>query len=155
MDAFFDKLDLQKLGFTGTVHKSEGRPPHAPGVLLKLYLYGYLNKIRSSRKLEKECNRNTGADELQIKKERITQGLAKLKERTIKYDNLQEKLNNTDDKQISTTDTDSRSILVTKAIVEVAYNTQNVVDDKYNLIVHTKATKVNTCKKSSGEYHRL
>jgi hypothetical protein len=36
----------------------EGRPPYAPGVLLKLYLYGYLNKIRSSRKLEKECQRN-------------------------------------------------------------------------------------------------
>ena len=58
MDAFIDKLDLQKLGFSGTVHKSEGRPPYAPGVLLKLYLYGYLNKIRSSRKLEKECSRN-------------------------------------------------------------------------------------------------
>ena len=58
MDAFIDKLDLQKLGFTGTVYKSEGRPPYAPGVLLKMYLYGYLNKIRSSRKLEKECSRN-------------------------------------------------------------------------------------------------
>jgi transposase len=58
MDAFIDKLDLQKLGFQKTVHHSEGRPPYAPGVLLKLYLYGYLNKIRSSRKLEKECSRN-------------------------------------------------------------------------------------------------
>ena len=53
MDAFIDKLDLQKLGFSKTVHRSEGRPPYAPGVLLKLYLYGYLNKVRSSRKLEK------------------------------------------------------------------------------------------------------
>jgi transposase len=58
IDAFIEKLDLQKLGFTKTIHKSEGRPPFAPGVLLKLYLYGYLNKIRSSRKLEKECARN-------------------------------------------------------------------------------------------------
>jgi len=58
MDAFIDKLDLQKLGFTNAAHMSEGRPPYAPGVLLKLYLYGYLNKIRSSRKLEKECSRN-------------------------------------------------------------------------------------------------
>jgi transposase len=58
MDAFVDKLDLLQLGFTSTVYKSEGRPPYAPGVLLKLYLYGYLNKIRSSRKLEKECRRN-------------------------------------------------------------------------------------------------
>ena len=73
---------------------------------------------------------NTGADELQIKKEKIEEGLAKLKERTVKYDTLQQQLNNTDDKQISTIDIDSRSILVTKAIVEVAYNTHNAVDDK-------------------------
>jgi len=245
IDAFIDKLDLQKMGFTKTVHKSEGRPPYAPGVLLKLYLYGYLNKIRSSRKLEKECSRNkelewllqslqpnyhtiadfrkvhaaplkamfrlyvqfladagllskttigidgskfkavnskknnfnqkkidkhhqfikdktekyleeldeldrqeskTGAEDLQIKKEKIAQGLTKLKERTIKYDTLQEQLNNTDDKQISTTDSDSRSILITKAIVEVAYNTQNAVDDKHNLIVHTEATNSNDGK---------
>ena len=242
IDAFIDKLDLAKMGFTKTVHKSEGRPPYAPAVLLKLYLYGYLNKIRSSRKLSNECSRNkelewllqnlqpnyhtiadfrklhakpllamfklyvqflgdagllskttigidgskfkavnskknnfnqnkidkhqqfikdktekylqeldeldkeenkTGSDELQIKKEKITQGLAKLKERIIKYDTIQDKLNATDDKQISTTDTDSRSILITKAIVEVAYNIQNAVDDKHNLIVHTQATNSN------------
>jgi len=245
MDAFIDKLDLQKLGFNGTVHKSEGRPPYAPGVLLKLYLYGYLNKIRSSRKLEKECSRNielqwllqglqpnyhTIADfrkvhalplqsmfklyvqflsdadllgkttigidgskfkavnskknnynqkkidkhrqfiedkttkylqeldeldklennssnnELHVKKEKITQGLAKLKERTIKYDTLQQQLDAATDKQISTNDPDSRSILITKAIVEVAYNTQNAVDDKHNLIVHTQATNTNDGK---------
>lgn len=243
MDAFIDKLELDKLGFTGIVHKSEGRPPYAPAVLLKLYLYGYLNKIRSSRRLEKECSRNielqwllqnlcpnyhTIADfrkqhatplqamfklyvhfladanllgkttiaidgskfkavnskknnynqkkidkhrqfiadkttqylqeldeldkqeskpgELQIKQEKIKEGLAKLKERTLKYDSIQQQLNNTDDKQISTTDTDSRSILITKTIVEVAYNTQNAVDDKHNLIVHTQATNTNDGK---------
>jgi transposase len=245
IDAFVDKLELQKLGFAKTVHKSEGRPAYAPGVLLKLYLYGYLNKIRSSRKLEKECGRNielqwllqnlapnyhsiadfrklhgpalqsmfklyvqflsdagllgkttiaidgskfkavnskknnynqkkidkhyqfindktekylqqldeldkqeqiTDKDELQIKKEKIAEGLAKLKERTIKYDTLQEKLNNTDDKQISITDPDSRSIIIVKNIVELAYNTQNAVDDKHNLIVHTEATNTNDGK---------
>lgn len=246
IDAFIDKLDLQKLGFRGTMHKSEGRPPYAPGVLLKLYLYGYLNKIRSSRKLEKECSRNKElewllqglqpnyhtiadfrklqakplqsmfklyvqfigeagllgkttigidgskfkavnskknnynqkkiekhqqfirdktdkylqeldevdkqeaaqgtTDELIIKKEKIADGLKKLKERTIKYDTLQEQLNNTEDKQISTTDTDSRSIIIVKSIVEVAYNTQNAVDDKHNLIVHTEATNTNDGK---------
>jgi transposase len=245
IDGFVDKLHLQKLGFTKTVHKSEGRPPYAPAVLLKLYLYGYLNKIRSSRKLEKECSRNielqwllenlapnyhtiadfrkvhaaplqamfklyvqflgdagllgkttlgidgskfkavnskknnynqkkidkhrqfiedktakylqeldeldkeenaNGTDELQIKKENIAQGLAKLKERTIKYDTLQQRLDNTTDKQISTTDRDSRSIIIVKNIVEVAYNTQNAVDDKHNLIVHTQATNTNDGK---------
>lgn len=247
MDAFIDKLDLQKLGFTATAHKSEGRPPYAPGVLLKLYLYGYLNKIRSSRKLEKECNRNielqwllqglqpnyhtiadfrkwhalplqsmfklyvhflgdagllgkttiaidgskfravnskksnfnqkkidkhrqfiedktarylqeldeldkaeNTKDDLQIKKEKITEGLAKLKQRSIKYDALQQQLDATEDKQISTTDTDSRSILITKSIVEVAYNTQNAVDDKHNLIVHTQATNTNDGKALHG-----
>lgn len=245
IDGFVDKLHLQKLGFTKTVHSSEGRPPYAPAVLLKLYLYGYLNKIRSSRKLEKECSRNielqwllqnltpnyhtiadfrkvhaaplqsmfrlyvqflgdagllgkstigidgskfkavnskknnynqkkidkhrqfiedktakylqeldeldkeentNGNDELQIKKEKIAQGLAKLKERTIKYDTLQQQLNDTADKQISTTDRDSRSIIIVKSIVEVAYNTQNAVDDKHNLIVHTQATNTNDGK---------
>ena len=243
IDAFIDKLELQKLGFANTIHKSEGRPPYAPGVLLKLYLYGYLNKIRSSRKLEKECIRNielqwllqnltpnyhtiadfrkvhaqplqsmfklyvqflsgTGllgkttigidgskfkavnskknnynqkkidkhrqfitdkttkylqeldeldkeentGDELMVKKEKIKQGLEKLKERTFKYDTLQQKLNNTDERQISTTDSDSRSIIIVKSIVEVAYNTQNAVDDKHNLIVHTQATNINDGK---------
>ena len=233
MDAFIDKLELSKLGFSKTVHKSEGRPPYAPAVLLKLYLYGYLNKIRSSRKLEKECLRNielqwllhqlqpnyhtiadfrkmhalplqhmfrlyvqflsdagllgkttiavdgskfkavnsrknnynqkkidkhqqfiadktakylqeldeldsqenTSSDDLQIKKEKIALGMAKLNERTIKYDTLQQQLDNTTDKQIGTTDPDSRSIIIVKNIVEVAYNVQNAVDDKHNLIV--------------------
>ena len=243
IDAFVDKLDLQKLGFSNTELKSEGRPPYAPQVLLKLYLYGYLNKIRSSRKLEKECSRNielqwllqglqpnyhtiadfrkvhavalqymfklyvlflgdagllgkttigidgskfkavnskkknynqkkidkhqqfiaektakylqeldeldaaeTNSDELVIQKEKIKLGLEKLQERSIKYDTIQQQLNATDDKQISTTDTDSRSILIVKSIVEVAYNTQNAVDDKYNLIVHTEATNTNDGK---------
>jgi len=246
IDAFIDKLDLQKLGFTVTMHKSEGRPPYAPAVLLKLYLYGYLNRIRSSRKLEKESSRNTElqwllqqlqpnyhtiadfrkvhakplvsmfklyvqflseagllgkttigidgskfkavnskknnfnqkkidrhrefiedktnkylseldeidkqetasskGDDLIIKKEKIAEGLKKLKERTIKYDNLQQQLDATEDKQISTTDADSRSIIIVKSIVEVAYNTQNAVDDKHNLIVHTQATNTNDGK---------
>lgn len=245
MDAFVNKLELEKLGFGNTVHKSGGRPPYAPGVLLKLYLYGYLNKIRSSRKLEKECYRNIelqwllqnlqpnyhtiadfrkqyaqplqnmfrlyvqflddaglvgkttiaidgskfkavnskknnynqkkidkhhqfikekaekylqqldeldeqeqggDKDELPLKKEKIAEGLAKLKERAIKYDLLQQQLNDTTDRQISTTDPDSRSIIIVKNIVEVAYNTQNAVDDKHNLIVHTQATNINDGK---------
>ena len=59
MNAFVDKVELEKSGFTKAIHKSEGCPPYAPAILLKLYLYGYLNKIRSSRKLERESARNT------------------------------------------------------------------------------------------------
>jgi len=245
MDAFIDKLDLSQLGFPPTLPKPEGRPPFAPQVFLKLYLYGYLNKLRSSRKLEKESHRNIelqwllqtlkpnyhtiadfrkrhaaplknmfrlyvqfmdeagllgkttiaidgskfkavnskknnynqkkidkhqqfikekaekylqqldeldeqeqggDTDELTVKKEKITEGLAKLKERAIKYDLLQQQLNDTTDRQISTTDPDSRSIIIVKNIVEVAYNTQNAVDDKHNLIVHTEATNINDGK---------
>lgn len=58
IDAFIDKLGLQQLGFAKTSPNSECRPVFAPPVFLKLYLYGYLNKIRSSRKLERECTRN-------------------------------------------------------------------------------------------------
>ena len=58
IDAFVDSLDLQALGFERAVPKETGRPPYHPGDLLKLYVYGYVNRIRSSRKLEKEARRN-------------------------------------------------------------------------------------------------
>lgn len=58
IDAFVAFLDLKKLGFAVTSIKSEGRPGYNIKVFLKIYLYGYLNGLRSSRKLEKECFRN-------------------------------------------------------------------------------------------------
>jgi transposase len=58
VDAFVDNLDLVAAGFKRTRLATTGRPPYAPGDLLKLYIYGYLNRVRSSRKLEQECQRN-------------------------------------------------------------------------------------------------
>jgi len=58
IEAFVDGLDLAALGFTGTVPKATGRPGYAPADLLKLYIYGYLNRTRSSRRLEAETHRN-------------------------------------------------------------------------------------------------
>lgn len=58
IDAFVGSLDMMSLGFERAVLKDTGRPPYAPQDLLKLYIYGYFNKIRSSRRLEKECYRN-------------------------------------------------------------------------------------------------
>lgn len=58
IDAFVDKLDLFKLGFKINTLKAEGRPAFQGGLFLKIYLYGYLNGIRSTRKLERECARN-------------------------------------------------------------------------------------------------
>ena len=58
LDAFVEGLDLKACGFGRTEPAQTGRPPFAPGDLLKLYLWGYLNKVRSSRRLELECGRN-------------------------------------------------------------------------------------------------
>jgi transposase len=58
IDAFINSLSLEKLGFKHSVSPETGRPSYNPSDLLKLYVYGYLNQIRSSRKLEKECHRN-------------------------------------------------------------------------------------------------
>jgi transposase len=58
IDAFIDSLDLQKLGFKHSIPCETGRPSYDPSDLLKLYVYGYLNQVRSSRKLERECHRN-------------------------------------------------------------------------------------------------
>lgn len=58
IDAFVDTLDLAQLGFSKVAAEVTGRPPYAPGDLLKLYVYGYLNRVRSSRRLEAETHRN-------------------------------------------------------------------------------------------------
>lgn len=58
VDVFVDGLDLQALGFEGVIAKGKGRPGYHPAVMLKLYIYGYLNRIQSSRRLEKESHRN-------------------------------------------------------------------------------------------------
>jgi transposase len=58
LDAFVDNLDLAALGFQRATPKETGRPPYPPGDLLRLYLYGYLNRLRSSRRLEREAQRN-------------------------------------------------------------------------------------------------
>ena len=61
-DAFVEKLGMSELGFERAEAAETGRPGYDPRDLLKLYLYGYLNQIRSSRRLEAECRRNVGID---------------------------------------------------------------------------------------------
>jgi transposase len=58
VEVFIDELDLAALGFTGVVPEATGRPAYHPATLLKIYLYGYLNRIQSSRRLERETQRN-------------------------------------------------------------------------------------------------
>src|SRR5262245_13050887 len=58
VDAYVDALDLTELGFDGVEPEATGRPGYHPATMLKIYLYGYLNQIQSSRRLERECRRN-------------------------------------------------------------------------------------------------
>jgi transposase len=250
LDAFVEKLDLKRLGIEQhNANKQQiktnpgGAPRFDDKLLLKLYLYGYLNKIRSSRKLEQECYRNVELrwlmqelvpnyhtiadfrknqsdalknlfklyvhflDELNLlgkqtlgvdgskfravnsrknnynqkkidkhkamieekadnylkeldkldrdetddcgpayRKEEVEAALQRLIERKIKYDDLQQQLDNTEEKQISTSDSDSRALIINKNIVEVSYNTQSAVDAKHYLFVHAQATNINDGK---------
>jgi len=58
VEAFIDELDLAAMGFAGVVPQATGRPSYHPATLLKIYLYGYLNQVQSSRRLEREAQRN-------------------------------------------------------------------------------------------------
>ncbi len=58
IDIFVDKLDLNELELGGVDPKATGRPSYDPSILLKLYVYGYLNRVQSSRRLEREAGRN-------------------------------------------------------------------------------------------------
>src|SRR6476660_8416751 len=58
VDVFVDELKLHRLGFEGAEPAATGRPSYHPAVLLKIYIYGYLNRIQSSRRLEREAQRN-------------------------------------------------------------------------------------------------
>jgi len=58
VEVFIEELDLGALGFEGVHPAATGRPSYHPSTLLKIYLYGYLNRIQSSRRLEREAQRN-------------------------------------------------------------------------------------------------
>jgi transposase len=58
IDVFVDELDLKGLGFKGVVPEVTGRPSYHPGLLLKIYVYGYINQVASTRRLEREAQRN-------------------------------------------------------------------------------------------------
>ena len=58
VEAFVEELDLGTLGFDGVEPEATGRPAYHPATLLKIYIYGYLNRIQSSRRLERETQRN-------------------------------------------------------------------------------------------------
>lgn len=242
MDALIEKLDLQVLSIPMPA-STEGRPAFHPKIFLKLYLYGYMNRIRSSRKLETECLRNievrwlleelqpcykTIADfrkdhpvqlknvfrmftaflqeqnliegkivvadgskfravnsrknnynldkierhkdyitkkteeylqqldandkaekannDLEINRNAIIEKLKSLKERELKYDQLEAMIKQSDDTQVSTTDPESRALLINHNQIEVSYNVQTVSDEKHSLVAHFEVTSDNDTK---------
>ncbi len=94
---------------------------------------------------ELDAQENTQADDVVVKKEKIAEGLQKLKERSIKYDDIQQAPDATTARHVSTTDLDSRSILVVKSIVEVAYNVKNT-GEAYETSYRFKTYRTNACK---------
>jgi hypothetical protein len=112
IDVFLDDLDLSGLGFK-TQPNDTGRPAYHPSTMLKLFVYGYLNRVQSSRRLEIEAQRNV---ELMW----LTGRLAP-------------------DKQISLTDPDARS-MKTRGAGIVGYNVQTAVDTKHHIVVAHEVT---------------
>ena len=98
------------------------------------------------KELDKLDNDETDDSGPSYRKEEVEAALQRLTERKIKYDDLQQQLDKTEEKQISSTDADSRAIIINKNIVEVSYNTQTAVDAKHNLFVHAEATNINDGK---------
>jgi transposase len=166
IDGYVDALDLQALGFTNTQSVISARQSaYDPGALLKLYLYGYLQGIRNSRKLEREASGNlevmrligglrstyktiadfrkaNGAalkaanrDFLLLCKELALFGGEQAEKRA-----LQQQLKDSGGKQVSTVDQDAR-LLTKRGQMVAGDNVQIVVDDKYKLIVVIDVTK--------------
>src|ERR1035437_7701590 len=245
IDAFIDSLNIEKLGFKNSITCDTGRPSYNPSDLLKLYVYGYLNQVRSSRKLEKECHRNvevmwlmkklspdhktiadfrkdnidcikpvfkefvylcrnldlygaqlvaidgtkfravnsksnnlnekTVAQRLKQTEEKIAEYLkemdqndtadsdedestkvdelkekiCKLEEEKQRYEQLQNQMKATGQKEVSLVDPDSRLMRVDSQCLEVSYNIQTSVDAKQHLIVDYDVVNIST------DHHQL
>ena len=240
IDFFINELNLLALGFTKAVPKTRGRKPYNPGDLLKLYIYGFLNRISSGRKLEIETKRNlelkwllgnltpdfktisdfrkdnrtalkkvyrefvficksadlvdfklvaidgslfsavnhnsknisknklkklfqkidaaiesyleelSHSDKLDNQRQlELEEQLQMLHEKRAEYQQLQDKMKETEVAQISTTDPDSRMMTKRNSKTDVGYNVQTVVDSKHKLIVECEVT--NDC----NDLHQL
>ena len=134
LDVSIDSLDLKSLGFEHVVLKETGRPPYQPADLLKLYVYGYLNRIRSSRRLETESGRNlelpvlarpgkidkyleqldqADQEEKDVHKpsaEELQEKIEAMKGRRARLRGMQDQLKESGQSQISLTDPDSRAM---------------------------------------------
>src|ERR1700726_4288032 len=152
VDVFVDALELRDLGFDGVDPAATGRPAYHPSPMLKLYIYGYLNRVQSSRRLEREAGRNlevmwlTGRltpDHKTIADFRKDNGPA-IKKVCAQFVELCRKMASRD-QQVSLTDPDCRSMATSgRGSGMVAYNVQSAVDTEHHLIVAHEVTNVGT-----------
>ena len=163
IDVFIDDLDISGLGFK-TEPAETGRPGYHPKMMLKLSVYGYLNRVQSSRRLEREAQRNvelmwlTGrlAPDFKIesadrvdpggsgdKADRLQDKIAALKEEMQRLKKLEARMLESPGQQISLTDPDARSMATSgRGSGVVGYNVQTAVDAKHHLIVAHEVTNV-------------
>jgi hypothetical protein len=155
IEAFVDELDLAALGFAGVVPEATGRPADHPAALLKIYLYGYLNRLPSSRRLEREPQRNleliwrTGRlarrprEETEARPARLKEKIAGLRRAMPSLKQMEQQVEAVPDQQISLTDPDARSMATSgKGTGIVGYNVQMAVEAEHHLIVAHEETNV-------------
>ncbi len=152
---FADLTVLQALGVDCTESSPMGAPRYHPATLLKLYVYGYLNRINSSRRLEqvsksvdrylRELDRadRDKPEVREAKQQRLTEKLEKLAQEQQRLADIKAQLQQEADQQLSFTDPDVRSMATSgKGMGIVGYNVQTAVEAKHHLIVAHEVTNV-------------
>src|SRR2546426_766926 len=143
--AFIGRLDFVKLGFVRGQAAETGRPGYDPRLLMGLFLWGHLNGIRSSRKLERESQRNLEVIWLceQLRPElsaaQLKEKIAGLERYLAAHEELARQLAETGASQVSLTDPEAKLMKTAKGS-EVSYNVQTAVDSKHKLIVACQVT---------------
>lgn len=159
IEAFVDMLDLERIGFHGMMPKATGRPAYHPSTMLKLYIYGYLNRDknftpakvkRRVEEIEKSIERYFARLD-RVDQEEPTSGeqpqkledkIASLKKEVERLKGLEQEVLQHPDKQISLTDPDARSMRLRGTGI-VGYNVQTAVDVEHHLIVAHEVTTQN------------
>ena len=160
IEAFVEALDLAALGFVGATPAATGRPAYHPAVLLKLYIYGYLNRVQSSRRLEREAGRNVelmwlhlhqldSADRQEpseavlTKTTRLKEKISRLRQEMGRLSALDGLMRQSPDQQVSLTDPDARSMATSgRGSGVVGYHVQVAVETEHHLIVTHEVTNV-------------
>ena len=169
IDAFVDELNLESLGFEKAAPAATGRPSYHPAVLLKIYIYGYLNRVQSSRRLERECQRNvelmwlvgrlapdfktiadfrrddgTGIRNVCRRFVAVCRDLKLFSQALVAVDGSKFKAVNTRDKNFTVAKIDKRQQQIEESIRRgsgmVGYNVQMVAEAKHHLIVAHEVT---------------